>query len=150
MLPPNTTTIRKLSHEEGISEATLHKWRSDAARLSFRLTQDRQLGIQKKGTLADRARAEALVFRLAPQERDTWLGATAPTRNPTAMERSSSPINGVLSNSRPISETLRPSTITAPGALQAALRARHQEGCLMVKSSKLDLQFGLLVKICLN
>lgn len=36
--------------------------------------QDKQLGIQKKkGTLVDRARAEALVFRLARQERETWV-----------------------------------------------------------------------------
>jgi hypothetical protein len=36
--------------------------------------QDKQLAIQKrKGTLVDRARAEALVFRLARQERDTWV-----------------------------------------------------------------------------
>ena len=36
--------------------------------------QEKQLGIQKKkGTLVDRARAEALVFRLARQERDTWI-----------------------------------------------------------------------------
>ena len=33
-----------------------------------------QLAIQKKkGTLVDRARAEALVFRLARQERDVWV-----------------------------------------------------------------------------
>ena len=30
MLPPNTMAIRQLSHEEGISEATLHKWRAEA------------------------------------------------------------------------------------------------------------------------
>ena len=30
MLPPNTITIRRLSKEEGISEATLHKWRGEA------------------------------------------------------------------------------------------------------------------------
>ena len=36
--------------------------------------QDKQLGIQKKkGTLVDRSRAEALVFLLARQERDTWV-----------------------------------------------------------------------------
>jgi len=41
--------------------------------------QDKQLGIQKKkGTLVDRARAETLVFRLARQERDTWV--TWPSR----------------------------------------------------------------------
>ena len=41
--------------------------------------QERQLAIQKKkGTLVDRARAEALVFRLARQERDVWV--TWPTR----------------------------------------------------------------------
>jgi len=41
--------------------------------------QERQLAIQrKKGTLVDRARAETLVFRLARQERDTWV--TWPTR----------------------------------------------------------------------
>ncbi|WP_296644182.1 hypothetical protein [Roseinatronobacter sp.] len=41
--------------------------------------QERQLAIQKKkGVLVDRARAEALVFRLARQERDTWV--TWPTR----------------------------------------------------------------------
>lgn len=40
--------------------------------------QERQLAIQKKGTLVDRARAEALVFRLARQERDVWV--TRPAR----------------------------------------------------------------------
>jgi len=41
--------------------------------------QERQLAIQKKkGLLIDRARAESLVFRLARQERDTWL--TWPSR----------------------------------------------------------------------
>ena len=30
MLPPNNTAIRRLSQEEGISEATLHKWRAEA------------------------------------------------------------------------------------------------------------------------
>ena len=41
--------------------------------------QERQLAIQKKkGALVDRARAETLVFRLARQERDTWV--TWPTR----------------------------------------------------------------------
>ena len=30
MLPPNKMAIRKLSQEEGISEATLHKWRAEA------------------------------------------------------------------------------------------------------------------------
>ena len=36
--------------------------------------QERQLAIQKKkGTLVDRARAEALVFRLARQDRDVWV-----------------------------------------------------------------------------
>ena len=30
MLPPNTMAIRQLAQEEGISEATLHKWRSEA------------------------------------------------------------------------------------------------------------------------
>jgi len=30
MLPPNTVAIRQLSQEEGISEATLHKWRAEA------------------------------------------------------------------------------------------------------------------------
>lgn len=30
MLPPNNIAIRQLSQEEGISEATLHKWRADA------------------------------------------------------------------------------------------------------------------------
>jgi transposase-like protein len=29
MLPPNNMAIRQLSKEEGIAEATLHKWRSD-------------------------------------------------------------------------------------------------------------------------
>ena len=30
MLPPNNMAIRRLSQEEGISEATLHKWRAEA------------------------------------------------------------------------------------------------------------------------
>lgn len=41
--------------------------------------QERQLAIQKKkGTLVDRSRAEALVFRLARQARDVWV--TWPSR----------------------------------------------------------------------
>ena len=41
--------------------------------------QERQLSIQrKKGVLVDRARAETLMFRLARQERDSWV--TWPTR----------------------------------------------------------------------
>lgn len=30
MLPPHNVAIRQLAHEEGISEATLHKWRAEA------------------------------------------------------------------------------------------------------------------------
>ena len=30
MLPPNNLPVRHLSQEEGISEATLHKWRAQA------------------------------------------------------------------------------------------------------------------------
>jgi len=30
MMPPNTLAIRQLSRDEGISEATLHKWRAEA------------------------------------------------------------------------------------------------------------------------
>ena len=30
MLPPNNLPVRRLSQEEGISEATLHKWRAQA------------------------------------------------------------------------------------------------------------------------
>ena len=30
MLPPNTVTLLRLSQEEGISVATLHKWRAEA------------------------------------------------------------------------------------------------------------------------
>ncbi len=42
--------------------------------LTIYQAQERQLAIQKKkGTLVDRARAEALVFRLARQARDTWV-----------------------------------------------------------------------------
>ena len=47
--------------------------------LTFYMAQERQIAIQKKkGALVDRARAETLVFRLARQERDTWV--TWPTR----------------------------------------------------------------------
>ena len=42
--------------------------------LTVHQAQKRQLAIQKKKrTLVDRARAEALVFRLARQERDVWV-----------------------------------------------------------------------------
>ena len=34
----------------------------------------RRMELQQKGELVDRARATALVFRLARQERDVWLG----------------------------------------------------------------------------
>ena len=30
MLPPGNMAIRQVSQEEGISEATLHKWRTEA------------------------------------------------------------------------------------------------------------------------
>jgi len=43
MLPPNTMAIRHLSQEEGISEATLHKWRA-AARGKGRLLPDADVG----------------------------------------------------------------------------------------------------------
>ena len=47
--------------------------------LTFYQAQERQLAIQKKkGTLVDRARTEALVFRMARQERDVWV--TWPSR----------------------------------------------------------------------
>jgi hypothetical protein len=47
--------------------------------LTFYSAQDKQIAVQKKkGVLVDRARAETLVFRLARQERDTWV--TWPTR----------------------------------------------------------------------
>ena len=46
----------------------------DRTALTVFQAQERQLAIQKKkGALVDRARAEALVFRLARQERDTWV-----------------------------------------------------------------------------
>ncbi|MET4102749.1 hypothetical protein ABIE58_002185 [Roseovarius sp. MBR-78] len=47
--------------------------------LTVYAAQDKQIAVQKKkGVLVDRARAETLVFRLARQERDTWV--TWPTR----------------------------------------------------------------------
>ena len=45
MLPPNTMAIRQLSQEEGISEATLHKWRA-AARGKGQLLPDADVGPQ--------------------------------------------------------------------------------------------------------
>jgi transposase-like protein len=43
MLPPGNMAIRQLSHEEGISEATLHKWRA-AARGKGQLFPDADAG----------------------------------------------------------------------------------------------------------
>lgn len=43
MLPPNNMALRQLSQEEGISEATLHKWRT-AARGKGRLLPDADTG----------------------------------------------------------------------------------------------------------
>ena len=53
--------------------------------LTFYQTQDKQLAIQKrKGTLVDRARAEALVLRLARQEwRDSGVALTCLIPRPT-------------------------------------------------------------------
>jgi len=45
MLPPNNMALRQLSREEGISEATLHKWRK-AARGKGRLLPDADTGPQ--------------------------------------------------------------------------------------------------------
>jgi len=41
--------------------------------LAVYAAQDKQIAVQKKDTLVDRARAETLVFRLARQERDVWV-----------------------------------------------------------------------------
>lgn len=50
-------------------------------------SQERQLAIQKKkGTLVDRARADALVFRLARQERDAWVTWPARVAAPMAAQ----------------------------------------------------------------
>ncbi|OSP55099.1 transposase [Pseudoruegeria sp. SK021] len=43
MLPPNNVPVRQLSQEEGISEATLHKWRT-AARGKGQLLPDAETG----------------------------------------------------------------------------------------------------------
>ncbi|OSP53606.1 transposase [Pseudoruegeria sp. SK021] len=43
MLPPNNLSVRQLSQEEGISEATLHKWRT-AARGKGQLLPDAEAG----------------------------------------------------------------------------------------------------------
>ena len=43
MLPPNNVAIRQLAQEEGISEATLHKWRVEA-RLKGQLMPDADAG----------------------------------------------------------------------------------------------------------
>lgn len=43
MLPPNNVPVRQLSQEEGISEATLHKWRT-AARGKGQLLPDAEAG----------------------------------------------------------------------------------------------------------
>ena len=43
MLPPNNVAIRQLAQEEGISEATLHKWRAEA-RLKGQLMPDADAG----------------------------------------------------------------------------------------------------------
>jgi len=45
MLPPNNMALRQLSRKEGISEATLHKWRT-AARGKGRLLPDADTGPQ--------------------------------------------------------------------------------------------------------
>ncbi len=45
MLPPNNIAIRQLSQEEGISEATLHKWRADA-RIKGQLLPDADAGLE--------------------------------------------------------------------------------------------------------
>ena len=43
MLPPNSLPLRHLSQDEGISEATLHKWRAEA-RLKGQLMPDADAG----------------------------------------------------------------------------------------------------------
>ena len=45
MLAPNTMAIRQLSQDEGISEATLHKWRAEA-RSKGQLLPDADVGPQ--------------------------------------------------------------------------------------------------------
>ena len=65
--------------------------------LTVYAAQERQLAVQKKkGTLVDRARAETLVFRLARQERDVWVGNKTPSDARRALEQSEGAAPGAL------------------------------------------------------
>ncbi len=73
MLPPNTIAIRQLSKEEGISEATLHKWRGEArdlARKKYALAEASGVSfyriLRSQGQQHHRGRARAPVQRKAP------------------------------------------------------------------------------------
>ena len=91
--------------------------------------QERQLAIQKKkGTLVDRARAEALVFRLARQERDVWV--TWPARVAALMaaqvtaeveKQSDKPVKIEAAILQRVLETHVREQLAAPSALRVSL-----------------------------
>ena len=72
MLPPNNVAIRQLSKEEGISEATLHKWRS-AARGKEELLPDADVGPEGWSS-RDKF---AAVLETAPSMRLIWPNIAA-------------------------------------------------------------------------
>jgi len=75
MRPSNTVAIRRPTQEEGISEATLHKWRS-AARGKGRLLPDADAGPQgwssrrKFAAVLETAVLETAVLETAASNRD--------------------------------------------------------------------------------
>jgi hypothetical protein len=65
---------RLVFHADGSIEGALTYLQARTANEVLK-AQERRLRLQKlKGEVVDRARATALVFRLARQERDAWLG----------------------------------------------------------------------------
>jgi len=60
MLPPNNLSVRRLSQEEGISEATLHKWRG------------RGYWVASSGNVTDEVWAEYIKNQKPPEPDDDF------------------------------------------------------------------------------
>lgn len=74
--------------------------------------QERQLAIQKKkGALVDRALAEALVFRLARQECNTWVGGVVRRRQVRTLRHSAAASVTQVGKLPPAARTHRPNIL---------------------------------------
>ena len=100
MLPPNNISISKLSKEEGIPEATLHKWRSEARANGYAApasdapaehwsSQDKFLIVLETATMSEIELSEYCRTKgIYPEEVQAWKDACIQANGGVAKEAS--------------------------------------------------------------